>query len=82
MGHLHGKHARAVADNVSRGRKSSVSRPLACAVTELSRADSACRTARLLNDMIKETYAPHLASVVFEGEAVAPPTQIPWYALT
>ena len=36
------------------------------------------RTARLLNDTIKTTHVPHLAGVVFEGEAVAPPKQIPW----
>lgn len=29
--------------------------------------------------MIKETYTPLLAEVVFEGEAVSPPKQIPWY---
>ena len=33
----------------------------------------------MLNDTIKETHVPHLAGVVFEGEAVSPPTQIPWY---
>lgn len=33
----------------------------------------------MLNDTIKETHVPHLAEVVFEGEAVSPPTQIPWY---
>lgn len=37
------------------------------------------RTARLLNDTIKETHVPHLAGVVFEGESVSPPSQIPWY---
>ncbi|THG99492.1 hypothetical protein EW026_g2871 [Hermanssonia centrifuga] len=37
------------------------------------------QTARLLNDTIKETHVPHLAGVVFEGEAVSPPTQISWY---
>ena len=37
------------------------------------------RAARLLNDTIKETHVPHLAGVTFEGEAVSPPSQIPWY---
>ncbi|KZT07398.1 cytosine-5--methyltransferase [Laetiporus sulphureus 93-53] len=37
------------------------------------------QTAQLLNDTIKDTYVPHLAGVVFEGEAVSPPSQIPWY---
>ncbi|GJE86312.1 RsmB/NOP family class I SAM-dependent RNA methyltransferase [Phanerochaete sordida] len=37
------------------------------------------QVAQLLNDMIKDTHAPQLAGVVFEGEAVAPPKQIPWY---
>lgn len=36
------------------------------------------RTARLLNDTIRDTHVPHLAGVEFEGEAVSPPTQIPW----
>lgn len=39
----------------------------------------ASRSARLLNDTIKEVHVPHLAGVVFEGEAVSPPRQIPWY---
>ncbi|EKM56700.1 uncharacterized protein PHACADRAFT_172372 [Phanerochaete carnosa HHB-10118-sp] len=37
------------------------------------------QVAQLLNDMIRETHAPQLASVVFEGEAVSPPKQIPWH---
>ncbi|KAH9931944.1 cytosine-5--methyltransferase [Fomitopsis serialis] len=37
------------------------------------------QAARLLNDTIKEVHVPHMANVVFEGEAVPPPTQIPWY---
>lgn len=37
------------------------------------------QTARLLNDTIKDTHVPHLAGVVFEGEAVSPPAQITWY---
>ncbi|THH31848.1 hypothetical protein EUX98_g2353 [Antrodiella citrinella] len=37
------------------------------------------QTARLLNEMIKDTHVPHLAGVVFEGEAVSPPKQIDWY---
>ncbi|PCH44057.1 S-adenosyl-L-methionine-dependent methyltransferase [Wolfiporia cocos MD-104 SS10] len=35
--------------------------------------------ARLLSDTIKNTHVPHLAGVVFEGEAVSPPSQISWY---
>ncbi|KAI0643844.1 cytosine-5--methyltransferase [Trametes meyenii] len=37
------------------------------------------QTARLLNDTIKDVHVPHLGGVVFEGEAVSPPQQIPWY---
>ncbi|KAJ3551352.1 hypothetical protein NM688_g4752 [Phlebia brevispora] len=37
------------------------------------------QTAHLLNDTIKNTHVPHLAGVVFEGETVTPPSQIPWY---
>ncbi|TCD60371.1 hypothetical protein EIP91_010262 [Steccherinum ochraceum] len=37
------------------------------------------QTAQLLNETIKDTHVPHLAGVVFEGEAVSPPKQIPWY---
>ncbi|OCH92740.1 S-adenosyl-L-methionine-dependent methyltransferase [Obba rivulosa] len=37
------------------------------------------QAARLLNDVIRSTYVPHLADVVFEGESVTPPAQIPWY---
>ncbi|KAH9829989.1 cytosine-5--methyltransferase [Rhodofomes roseus] len=37
------------------------------------------QAARLLNDTIKDVHVPHLADVVFEGEAVPPPTQISWY---
>ncbi|CCM06140.1 uncharacterized protein FIBRA_08390 [Fibroporia radiculosa] len=37
------------------------------------------QAARLLNDTIEDTYVPQLADVVFEGEAVSPPKQIPWY---
>ncbi|CAL1709673.1 unnamed protein product [Somion occarium] len=37
------------------------------------------QAARLLNDTIKETHVPHLAGVIFEGEVVSPPTQLPWY---
>ncbi|OSD00483.1 cytosine-5--methyltransferase [Trametes coccinea BRFM310] len=37
------------------------------------------QAARLLNDTIKNVHVPHLAGVVFEGEAVSPPQQLPWY---
>ncbi|EMD37062.1 hypothetical protein CERSUDRAFT_50963, partial [Gelatoporia subvermispora B] len=37
------------------------------------------QAARLLNDVIRSTHVPHLAGVVFEGESVSPPAQIPWY---
>ncbi|KAI0325731.1 S-adenosyl-L-methionine-dependent methyltransferase [Cubamyces sp. BRFM 1775] len=37
------------------------------------------QAARLLNDTIKDVHVPHLGGVVFEGEAVSPPQQIPWY---
>lgn len=37
------------------------------------------RTANSLNETIKETHAPSLSNVVFEGQRVPPPVQIPWY---
>ncbi|KAI8990721.1 cytosine-5--methyltransferase [Trametes punicea] len=37
------------------------------------------QAARLLNDTIKDVHVPHLGGVVFEGETVLPPQQIPWY---
>ncbi|CDO68595.1 hypothetical protein BN946_scf184996.g26 [Trametes cinnabarina] len=37
------------------------------------------QAARLLNDTIKGVHVPHLGGVVFEGESVSPPQQIPWY---
>ncbi|KAI0753297.1 S-adenosyl-L-methionine-dependent methyltransferase [Daedaleopsis nitida] len=37
------------------------------------------QAARMLNDTIKDVHVPHLAGVVFEGEAVSPPRQIPWF---
>ncbi|OSX63847.1 hypothetical protein POSPLADRAFT_1138690 [Postia placenta MAD-698-R-SB12] len=37
------------------------------------------QAARLLNDTIRDTYVPHLADVVFEGESVSPPVQLSWY---
>ncbi|KAI0366506.1 S-adenosyl-L-methionine-dependent methyltransferase [Pilatotrama ljubarskyi] len=37
------------------------------------------QAARLLNDTIKDVHVPHLGGVIFEGEAVSPPQQIPWY---
>ncbi|KAI0767266.1 cytosine-5--methyltransferase [Fomes fomentarius] len=37
------------------------------------------QAARLLNDTIKDVHVPHLGNVVFEGEALSPPKQIPWY---
>ncbi|KAI0768186.1 cytosine-5--methyltransferase [Trametes elegans] len=37
------------------------------------------QAAQLLNDIIKDVHVPHLGGVVFEGEAVSPPQQIPWY---
>jgi hypothetical protein len=36
----------------------------------------------MLNELIKTTHTEHLQGVVFEGEAVPPPTQIPWYAIS
>ncbi|VDB92498.1 unnamed protein product [Peniophora sp. CBMAI 1063] len=36
-------------------------------------------TAQVLKDAIEKTYVPHLQGVVFEGEAVDPPTQLSWY---
>ncbi|KZT72023.1 S-adenosyl-L-methionine-dependent methyltransferase [Daedalea quercina L-15889] len=37
------------------------------------------QAARLLNDTIKDIHVPHLTNIIFEGEAVPPPAQIPWY---
>ncbi|KAL1939391.1 hypothetical protein VTO73DRAFT_9947 [Trametes versicolor] len=37
------------------------------------------QAARLLNETIRDVHVPHLGGVVFEGEAVSPPQQIPWY---
>ncbi|KAI1792405.1 S-adenosyl-L-methionine-dependent methyltransferase [Ganoderma leucocontextum] len=37
------------------------------------------QAAQLLNDTIKDVHVPHLGGVAFEGEAVSPPQQIPWY---
>ena len=36
----------------------------------------------MLKDAIEKTYVPHLQDVVFEGEAVDPPTQLSWCALS
>ena len=36
------------------------------------------RIAHALNGAIEETYVPLLSDVVFEGDAVPPPSQIPW----
>ncbi|KAG9088633.1 hypothetical protein FS749_002016, partial [Ceratobasidium sp. UAMH 11750] len=36
-------------------------------------------TAQELNDIIKEQHVPSLAGVEFEGKAVDPPRQLPWY---
>ncbi|KAI9056453.1 S-adenosyl-L-methionine-dependent methyltransferase [Trametes sanguinea] len=41
--------------------------------------ESPVGAARLLNDTIKDVHVPHLGGVVFEGEAVSPPQQLPWY---
>ncbi|OBZ66691.1 Multisite-specific tRNA:(cytosine-C(5))-methyltransferase trm4b [Grifola frondosa] len=37
------------------------------------------QAARLLNNIIKDVHVPHLAGVVFEGQTISPPEQIPWY---
>ncbi|KAI0822437.1 cytosine-5--methyltransferase [Trametes gibbosa] len=37
------------------------------------------QAAQLLNDTIRDVHVPHLGGVVFEGEQVSPPQQIPWY---
>ncbi|KAF9788609.1 cytosine-5--methyltransferase [Thelephora terrestris] len=37
------------------------------------------QVARALNDVVRDTYIPNLTDLVFEGEAVPPPKQIPWY---
>ncbi|KAH9848636.1 cytosine-5--methyltransferase [Lenzites betulinus] len=37
------------------------------------------QAAQLLNDTIRDIHVPHLGGVVFEGEQVSPPQQIPWY---
>ncbi|KAH9929026.1 cytosine-5--methyltransferase [Epithele typhae] len=37
------------------------------------------QAAKLLNETIKDVHVPHLAGIAFEGEAVSPPQQLPWY---
>lgn len=37
------------------------------------------QVARALNDVVRDTYIPSLTDLVFEGEAIPPPRQIPWY---
>jgi multisite-specific tRNA:(cytosine-C5)-methyltransferase len=37
------------------------------------------RVARALNDVVRDTYIPNLTDLVFEGEAIPPPRQIPWH---
>ncbi|KAI0342424.1 S-adenosyl-L-methionine-dependent methyltransferase [Trametopsis cervina] len=37
------------------------------------------QTAKLLNEMIRDDHVPQLSGAIFEGETVAPPTQISWY---
>jgi multisite-specific tRNA:(cytosine-C5)-methyltransferase len=43
--------------------------------------DSGGRTMQETNHTIKDDYVPFLTGVVFEGNNVEPPTQIPWFAL-
>ena len=31
-----------------------------------------------MNDVVRDTYIPNLTNLEFEGEAVPPPSQIPW----
>ena len=33
-----------------------------------------------MNDVVRDTYIPNLTNLVFEGEEIPPPGQIPWYA--
>jgi len=37
------------------------------------------RIANSLNETIKTTHVPSLSEVIFEGQRVPPPVQIPWY---
>jgi len=37
------------------------------------------RTANTLNSMIKDIHVPTLSDVIFEGQRIPPPVQIPWY---
>ncbi|PPR07386.1 hypothetical protein CVT26_013702 [Gymnopilus dilepis] len=37
------------------------------------------RIAKTLNSMIKELHVPSLSDVVFEGQKIPPPVQLPWY---
>jgi len=39
------------------------------------------RIANALNSMIKDIHVPTLSDVVFEGQKIPPPVQIPWYNL-
>jgi len=36
------------------------------------------RIAKTLNSMIKELHVPSLSDVVFEGQKIPPPVQLPW----
>ncbi|KAF9652423.1 S-adenosyl-L-methionine-dependent methyltransferase [Thelephora ganbajun] len=37
------------------------------------------QVARALSEVVRDTYIPNLTDLVFEGEAIPPPRQIPWY---
>lgn len=39
------------------------------------------RIANTLNSMIKDLHVPSLSNVVFEGQKIPPPVQIPWYSI-
>jgi multisite-specific tRNA:(cytosine-C5)-methyltransferase len=41
-----------------------------------------CRIAKSLNNIIKNSHVPSLSDVIFEGENIPPPVQIPWYVET
>lgn len=47
---------------------------------ERTQTDGGFRIAQSLNTTIEEIHVPGLTDIVFEGQSIPPPVQIPWYA--
>jgi hypothetical protein len=77
MGRFFGRSEGSVAHNLSGCRKSPVASFKSYSGFRHSRG---YRVARALNDVVRDTYIPNLTNLVFEGEAIPPPRQIPWCA--